>query len=365
MYQPVASWKILKKLLLFKLLLLNSLLTDGYSFKKRDYTINSKSICVANLEPQFERISCRSNNRIDIINAGLYNGTLPINNGTDLARCLPIDQKTELIKTVSNALKLECSKYSCLIMRKTIVRLVDNPSINVMDLVLDINYSCRTSTGVDSINSNPATYSFTYFFYIITLILSTSCILVGAIFILRKFLIMRRRNQYMAQRARHVNQGYVPNSHSEDGGNGDGNGGIWTTAYPPPAYDNIYENSLPINPLPDYSTLNNATKETKDGEIKNESIPTDQREDPPAEPYNVTYRNRDEIVTIVNPAFNPNDIDSNQINIITSENVSENNTNNGVVDTISVENLQIDKTNGFIDHKTDELVQERIGNQKA
>lgn len=367
MIQISIRLKIVKYLVILIILFNNLSISHEFTLQKRDYSINSKSICVANLK-RYERITCNSDNKIDILNAGLYNNTIPINNGTELARCMPLNPTTPLIKTVSRAFKLKCSAYSCLITTKTITDLVDNPLIDIMDLALDINYSCRTSGSVNTINSHPATYSFTYFFYIITLILSTSCILVGAVFILRKFLVMRRRNHYMAQRARHANRGYVPNSHSEDN-NGDGNGGIWTTAYPPPSYDNIYENSVPINPLPDYnSTLTNQTKETKNGEMKTEPILADQNVEIPTDSYNVAYTNRDEIVTIVNPGFNPNENEPNHSNVTTSNNNNSNdNTDNinTVSDPISVENLQIVKQDGPLGNKSEELINERIGNQKV
>lgn len=145
----------------------------------------------------------------------------------------------------------------------------------------------------------------------------------------------------MARRAR-ANQGYVPNSNSENMINSPGNGGIWTTAYPPPSYDNIYENSLPVNPLPDYdSTLN--TNQIKD-EKKDE--PIDATEIP--EPYNsVMFANRDEIVTIVNPTFSPNDViadsfngDDSNSDAVAGEDSRESRSS---VDTaISVENLHVE-----------------------
>ena len=113
----------------------------------------------------------------------------------------------------------------------------------------------------------------------------------------------------MAHRARQ-NQGYVPNSISDQSNNG--NEAIWTTAYPPPSYDNIYESSQPVNPLPDYnSTLTNAKKEDKI--TKNESRLVEETQAPiqaPTSPdsYNVAYTNQEEIVTFTNPQFNPIDI---------------------------------------------------------
>lgn len=321
------------------LLIFNYVLTShGFFREKRDYIIQSKSICIADLVNQFERVTCQMPRaKFDVVNAGLYNSTSYIN-GTLLARCLPIDKYTPLIKTVTNALRRECSQYSCLIVHKTIDSLISDASIDVRDLVLDINYSCR-NFGDGSINSHPAAYSFTYFFYIITLILSTSCILVGGVFILRKFLVLRRRNNIIARRAR-ANQGYVPNSNSENMINSSSSGGIWTTAYPPPSYDNIYENSLPVNPLPDYdSTLNNQIKDEKKDEPIDAESP---------EPYNsVMFANRDEIVTIVNPAFSSDAVVADSINdndsISDAVVSSDSRESTSSVETgISIENLHVE-----------------------
>lgn len=124
--------------------------------------------------------------------------------------------------------------------------------------------------------------------------------------------------------------------------NSPGTGGIWTTAYPPPSYDNIYENSLPVNPLPDYdSTLNN--NQIKD-EKKDE--PIDATENP--EPYNsVMFANRDEIVTIVNPTFSPDDVIADSINDDDSNSdavvCEDSRESRSSVDTaISVENLHVE-----------------------
>lgn len=293
---------------------------NGYiEHPSREYSINSKTICVEELSSKYERITCRLNNKIDIVDAGLYNVSTIDENNITTTRCMPVDQTTPLVKKATKALKLECSSYSCLIQRATIYRLLDDTDIDINNLVLEINYSCRPSSSINSINSHPAAYSFTYFFYIITLVLSTSCILVGAIFILRKFLIMRRRrNMFWAQRTRQ-NQGYVPNSNSEGSDDSGQNNGVWTTAYPPPSYENIYENSLPINPLPDYNTtLKNDSKKNNDNTALTENeTPVTTTSEPP----NVLYQNPGEIVTISNPAFIP-DLP---------------------IDRISVDNLEIDK----------------------
>ena len=140
-----------------------------------------------------------------------------------------------------------------------------------------------------------------------------------------RFLLLRRRNNFIARRTR-ANQGYVPNSSSENQINSNGADGIWTTAYPPPAYDNIYESSLPVNPLPDYdSTLNNQTKEEKKDGDRGES---------PA-PYNlVVFANREEVVSIVNPAFS-HDVDT------MNPSISGREENAAITEGVSVEDLRV------------------------
>lgn len=259
---------------------LNAFKRDTFSHTK-ELKINSKAICANEIGMQYERISCSFNNKMEIINSGIYNGSIRLN--ATLASCLPIDQTTPLLKTITQSLKLECSKYSCLISMETIRRLWSEPLLNdrLNDLILDINYSCQTQDDSTGHNSQPRAYSFTYFFYIITLVLSTSCILVGAIFILRKFLVMRRRNILMAERSRHNNQGYTPTLPHN-------NNAIWTTTAPP-SYENIYESSLPINPLPDYDS--SLTKLTKDQNIAKQ---------PTADSYSVSFSNEGEVASITN-----------------------------------------------------------------
>jgi len=110
-----------------------------------DYIIQSKSICIKDLNYQFQRVQCQyPRAQFDIVNAGLYNSTSYVN-GTLLAWCLPITKYTPLVSTVTNALMAQCSQYSCLIVMKTIDSLIGDPSINKDDLVLDINYSCRNA----------------------------------------------------------------------------------------------------------------------------------------------------------------------------------------------------------------------------
>jgi len=91
------------------------------------------------------RVSCPFNNKLEIINSGLYNGSARLNY-TAAPSCLPVDHTTHIVKSVTQLLKMECSQYSCLISMDTIKRLLDEPTLtNLNDLILDINYSCQAS----------------------------------------------------------------------------------------------------------------------------------------------------------------------------------------------------------------------------
>ncbi len=91
------------------------------------------------------RVSCPFNNKLEIINSGLYNGSARLNY-TATSICLPVDHTTHIVKSVTQLLKMECSQYSCLISMDTIKRLLDEPTLtNLNDLILDINYSCQAS----------------------------------------------------------------------------------------------------------------------------------------------------------------------------------------------------------------------------
>ena len=60
---------------------------------------------------------------------------------------------------------------------------------------------------------------------------------------------MRRQHRLSAQNSRHSN-GLMSQNAGEVNANG-----VWTTTqYAPPAYENIYNSSLPINPPPDYES---------------------------------------------------------------------------------------------------------------
>ena len=155
---------------------------------------------------------------------------------------------------------------------------------------------------------------------------------------------MRRRNSLIANRTRQ-NQGYVPNSQSDQGTSNGGfdnnNPRVWTTtAYPPPSYDNIYESSLPINPLPDYnSSLNNLVKKTdlRKNEQTNtqQAVPTSN-----SDSYSVTFSHPDEMVTITNPNFNMNDV--------TSDGSTGGDSSTDSAHSISVDDLQIVGKKGVV-----------------
>ncbi len=135
---------------------------------------------------------------------------------------------------------------------------------------------------------------------------------------------MRRRNNLIANRSRQ-NQGYVPNIQTEQGVNNGGfenNPRVWTTAYPPPSYDNIYESSLPINPLPDYnSSLNNLVK--KKDQQKTDRTDTEEVPLSNIESNSVVFSNPDQMVTINNPNFNMNNVN---VDIIGADNVTNSTT---------------------------------------
>ncbi len=173
----------------------------------------------------------------------------------------------------------------------------------------------------------------------------------------------------MADRARQ-SQGYQPNSQADQGNNNNGfdtQSRVWTTtAYPPPSYDNIYESSLPINPLPDYdSSLNNLAKKGKTPDqqkieqpdtesIRQRPVLAAQAQSMPnADSYSVTFSNPDEMVTITNNNFNLNAAVSDASNANLSSNDSSH--------TISVDDLQIADKAAVINGQ---LLNERMKNQK-
>jgi hypothetical protein len=127
------------------------------------------------------------------------------------------------------------------------------------------------------------------------------------------------------------NQGYTGNNSNT--GNINNHQTIWsTTAQAPPAYDNIYESSLPINPLPDYNTTQIILKEQQI--LKTNNMPSTDAapattNDPAQNENQVLFNNQlqNEIVTIVNPMFDTNDIFTNNTNrnTINVNNINENN----------------------------------------
>lgn len=111
----------------------------------KDYGIHSKTICLFDLGiTQFERIACQTNNKISIVNAGIYNSSHFYNNTSN--KCSPINQTNQLIKKVTQLIQYQCTSYSCLIQRNTIKSFLDRSYHIYLDhLILDINYSCYYS----------------------------------------------------------------------------------------------------------------------------------------------------------------------------------------------------------------------------
>ena len=129
----------------------------------------------------FATISCPINYRISVINAILFD-TL-----RNFTQCLPISNSDTIIKVIKNELQELCDDYNCSITKSFLINLLFNKKSVVNNLSLDVSWQCFMTTSTYAVVNPPtATYSFTYFFYIVTLVLSTSCILIGAIFILRK-----------------------------------------------------------------------------------------------------------------------------------------------------------------------------------
>lgn len=129
----------------------------------------------------YQTISCPINYKISVINAILFD------TARNLTECLPMTKSDKFIKMIKNELQDFCTDYNCSITKEFLINLLLNEIPVINNLSLDVNWQCFMTTSTYAvINAPTATYSFTYFFYIVTLVLSTSCILIGAIFILRK-----------------------------------------------------------------------------------------------------------------------------------------------------------------------------------
>ena len=135
-------------------------------------------------------------------------------------------------------------------------------------------------------------------------------------------MILRRRSDLMAQRAR-TNQGFVASNEQMSRQHMSASTAVWTTANPPPAYDNIYDQSFPVNPLPDYSTTQ---KIHLNEQIMLKQLVPDTPHDPrrnsntTQQQQQVLFNENDQLVTIVNPAFNANDVIADNNNNLTSTN---------------------------------------------
>jgi hypothetical protein len=153
-------------------------------------------------------IACPGNYRIEFYSLLLYSSKLYTN--------CTFDSNSESSEILSNDLQIKlfddlsfkCNNQSCIINKE----IIENSLPNKLECSkLDLEWKCYTKTGFflyplffkslffnkifnstfedgQGFTSTPSTaYSFTYFFYIVTLILSTSCIFVGLLFILRRF----------------------------------------------------------------------------------------------------------------------------------------------------------------------------------
>jgi hypothetical protein len=85
------------------------------------------------------------------------------------------------------------------------------------------------------------------------------------------------------------------------------NAGVWSTAYLPPSYDNIYESSMPVNiGLPDYeSALKNKQfvhKQTSDDPV----VFRPNLNEHPNQPIESSFITFNNIATVTNPLYNSN-----------------------------------------------------------
>jgi hypothetical protein len=126
--------------------------------------------------------------------------------------------------------------------------------------------------------------------------------------------MVRRRNYGSPRRSHRRNQAYGSQQFNMDRQSMAFNDRIWTASYPPPAYDNIYETSMPINPPPDYdftiknnAKLKSPNKLESNSQISNQAQTHQHQQQQPSSQAN----HNSEITTIINPLFNPNLTNSN------------------------------------------------------
>lgn len=115
--------------------------------------------------------------------------------------------------------------------------------------------------------------------------------------------VVLRRHDHLSQHHM-VRYPYPSNQH----GHVD-NTGVWSTAYLPPSYDNIYETSVPVNlGLPDYESalsMNNkqfVNKQTGDDPVVFRSNLNEQ----PSQPIESSFISFNNITTVTNPLHNSN-----------------------------------------------------------
>ena len=111
------------------------------------------------------------------------------------------------------------------------------------------------------------------------------------------------------------NQGFVsagPNGRLDQASNG-----VWTTGQlPPPSYDHIYDSSIPINPLPDYESISKQKIVIKEEENveniteQNQSVMNidENRNQESEDPFHSEIG--DQIVSVNNPLFNLDDLNT-------------------------------------------------------
>ncbi|CAF0742466.1 unnamed protein product [Brachionus calyciflorus] len=189
--------------------------------------------CLMSEMEEFQNLSCPTPYKLDILHGFLFDsGEI---DGVS-SNCTSNIQNVKVIKTITNDLQQFCSTNSQCHITKSFLINSKGDYTKIDCLSTSIIWTCVASISKSTSNSS---YNFTYFFYIITLIFSSSCIIVGSLFIIRR----RRKNQMRAR------QNQLPNTNGTGSGN-DNN--IWTTSsFGPPSYENIYDSSLPIvNSIP-------------------------------------------------------------------------------------------------------------------
>ena len=163
--------------------------------------IFNKTICTCEMElNEVEYIACPNSYYINILNAYLFDFG---KNKCSIMPTAPIR-----ISDIKDDIQNYCKDVSnCSISYSFLIDLVNQPSYQCLGA--NLFWSCYRTTTYTTSHDLPSNYSnfglfefffeiiefiffiflllgFTYFFYIITLVLSSSCILVGGLFILRK-----------------------------------------------------------------------------------------------------------------------------------------------------------------------------------